>query len=352
MNLPALKRFAAQEFAAVRRRRLLLLSEGFEERALAWVRSLPREVLFDDSVVFKNIPERASRLQELLPEVQLRSGVPPLVAEYQRFTPIESETTIIKILSEKTIAAEEVVVDISVMSKLLIMELVYGLRKYTGTVTCIYTEPVEYAPTKEEYETSKKEAALAMRFPSYGVHDVVRTPLLSSSVMHNRPMALVAFTSFNEQLIRSLLSTLCPAHLYLINGVPPHLVWREKATQEVHEQIIKEYERDNPVDEQGVLTRRASTLSYEQTFRILAQLYRDLRLSDRMVLAPTGSKMQSVACALLKIGCPDVHIEYPTTESFFVPGFSSSEVKEIHHLEIPRFAEYVRGIAESERLNG
>ena len=71
-----------------------------------------------------------------------------------------------------------------------------------------------------------------------------------------------------------------------------------------------------------------------------------------MILAPTGSKMQAVACALLKICCPDVHVEYPTAESFFIPGFTSSEVKEIHHLEMARFADYVREVADTEQLNG
>jgi hypothetical protein len=230
--------------------------------------------------------------------------------------------------------------------------MLYGLRRYAGTLSVVYTEPLDYAPTEEEYARSRRSAALAMRFPSYGVHDVVRTPLLASSVMHDRPAALVAFTSFNEQLIRALLSTLCPAHLYLINGVPPHLGWRERATQEIHEQIVKEYERDNATDENGMIRRRSSTLFYEETYTILAQLYRDLRLSNRMILAPTGSKMQAVACALLKICCPDVHVEYPTAESFFIPGFTSSEVKEIHHLEMARFADYVREVADTEQLNG
>ena len=256
MNLPRLKDFSVHQFVASPRRRILLLSEGFEERSLSWVRSLPPHVCFADSVIFKNVPERLSRLDELLPEVGLRCSGPPLVAEYRRFAPIESETFILETLEATVSDAEEVVMDISVMSKLLIIELLYGLRRYAGTLSVVYTEPLDYAPTEEEYARSRRSAALAMRFPSYGVHDVVRTPLLASSVMHDRPAALVAFTSFNEQLIRALLSTLCPAHLYLINGVPPHLGWRERATQEIHEQIVKEYERDNATDENGMIRRR------------------------------------------------------------------------------------------------
>ena len=352
MSLVQLKSFESATFTGVTRRRLLLIAEGFEQRSLSWISALPEQSLFSESVVFRNIPVRESRLDEIVPQVERRTSGDLSVEEYHRFDPIQSERTIQCLLETRLATTEEVVVDVSVMSKLLIVMLFYGLRDFTGTVSCVYTEPVDYAPSREEYEKSRGEASQMMRFPSYGVHDVTRTPVLSSSVMHDRPSAVVAFTSFNEQLIRALLSTLCPAHLYLINGVPPHLTWRERATQEVHEQIVREYERDNPVDENGLLQRRASTLYYTETFEILADLYRRLCYSNRIILAPTGSKMQSVACGLFKVCCPDVHVEYPTPESFFVPGYSSSEVKAIHHLEMAEYSSYLRRLAERERLNG
>ena len=190
----------------------------------------------------------------------------------------------------------------------------------------------------------------ALELPSFGVHDVIRTPLLSSIVMQRTPSVLIAFLSFNEQLIRALLSNLNPHHLLLINGIPPQLRWREKAMKEIHQNIINEYKNDNPMKGEKLI-RRTSTLHFHETFALLSSIYKEYCYTNRIIIAPTGSKMQSVGCALLKICCPDIHIEYPTPESYFIKGYSSIDIKGVYELKFPSFKELIKELIEMYSLN-
>jgi len=281
-----------------------------------------------------------------------RSDSEPRVIEYDRFHPAVFESKFRQETDGLLEKIEEVIVDISVMSKLMILIILAALRNYRGKVRVIYSEPLDYAPTREEYERHRKSLRLAANLPSYGVHDVVRTPILTSVVMQRSPAIIVAFTSFNEQLIRALLSNFNPTHLFLINGVPPTLSWREDATQEIHADILNDYRADNPVDAEGQLKRRSSTLLYAETFSVLCDIYRQYCVVNRIVLAPTGSKMQALGCALLKLCCPDVHVEYPTPESYLIEGYSSHEIKCIHHVVFPTFSNFIETLARESNLNG
>ncbi len=348
--LPSLHTFSLPSFEKAKCRRLLIISEGFEERSLSWIRSLPRKPIFDQCLMFKYKPERASRVPELVFEIELRTTNPYKIIIFNRFDPIQSEFEILLFLAqERLLKFDEIVIDISVMSKLMIVMIFFVLRGFDGAVRCIYTEPMDYKPSQEDYEKAKSNLSSVIQFPTYGVHDVIRTPQLSSSIMQISPTLLIAFTSFNEQLIRALLSTISPAHLFLINGVPPHLEWRAKATQEVHASVIEEYKSDNPVSEKGSLIRSSSTLDYRETVQLLSRIYLENCFSKRILLAPTGSKMQAVAVSIIKSICPDIHIEYPTPESFFADGYSSVEVRTIHEI---LFSNYSHELKEYSRLTG
>lgn len=161
---------------------------------------------------------------------------------------------------------EEVVLDILVMTKLLILVCLCKLIDFTGTVRITYTEAGSYSPTQEEYEKSKRDAGLIAKFPSRGFESIVRMKCLSSIRMQGQPVSLVAFTSFNEQLVRHMLGTMNPHRLIFINGRPPdYNSWRERATQEIHNRLVEEYCVDNPIDENGLLRCAASTLDYRET---------------------------------------------------------------------------------------
>ncbi|MDF7822982.1 hypothetical protein P4B35_03075 [Pontiellaceae bacterium B12227] len=332
--------------------RLLIISEGFESRSLSFLSALQNEKLFEHSIVVKNAPERKNRLEELLKEVQPRTNKKAKEAEYDRFHPTKFEEMLGEILKPIEDSLEEVVIDISVMSKMLIMSLLWRLQSIKCPVRIIYTEPMSYCPSEDEFAKQRKDFSNIGLSPSFGVHDVVRTPELSSVIMQRSPAYVIAFNSFNEQLIHALLATINPAHLIMIGCKPPHLSWREKAAQEIHADVINDFSSDNPLKEDGLLKRTSSALDYRETIACLSEIYNKICFTHRMVLAPTGSKMQALGCALFKICCPDVHIEYPTPESYLLTGFSSDEIRTIHQVYLDSVAETCWSVSAKFELNG
>lgn len=333
-----------------RARKLLIVSEGFEERSVTFLTRCP-PTTFDYVIVCKYIPQKQSKYKILMNLLCERHIVKRLEQiNYNRHEPYYFELEMQEHISDPNLY-DEIIVDISVMSKYLILQIMCLLSSYNGQLRIIYTEPMYYAPTKIQYKRQKLEQSAAILLPSYGVHDIVTTPLLSSIHMQKSPSLLVAFLSFNEQLVRVLLSECNPMRLLLVNGVAPHLIWREAATAELHSWTIMAHESDNPVDEAGIPLRRASTLYYDETLEMLAGIYRNNCVESRIILAPTGSKMQAIACAIMRICCNDIHIVYPTPESYYVPGFSSSKIRNVHQVLFRSFHQNILKVKSEYKLD-
>jgi hypothetical protein len=154
-----------------------------------------------------------------------------------------------------------------------------------------------------------------------GLGGVVRSSRLSSVSLQGEPTALIAFMSMNEVLTQALIDCICPSRLFLINGRPPDHRWREQATAWIHDELRREWPlADNPTASVGseppTPSRVTSTLDYTESVSVLLDLYWECSAEYRIVLAPTGSKMQAVACLIAKALHSDIHIEYPTPESF------------------------------------
>jgi hypothetical protein len=352
MNLPCLNSWDNGKNWNNSKRRLLFIAEGFEDRTTEWLHQLPQIPHFENAVVFRYVPEKKSRLIDLLDELIPRTKNTPQCFDFFRFDPARSEMELTGRLDELLRGVDEVVIDISVMSKMLIMILVFLLRNWRDDIRIIYTEPRDYAPTRHYFEENKASLERALCLPTFGVHQVVRTPALSSAVMQRSPSLVIAFMSFNEQLIRALLSSINPSRLVMINGRPPRLHWREQAMLFIHRNVVDEFSQDNEIDAQHLLKRTTSTLDYRETFGLLAKEYLENCYYHRIIVAPTGSKLQALACGLFKVCAPEIHVEYPTPESFFIEGYSSKEVACIHELCLPAFATFMLMIGESMKLNG
>jgi hypothetical protein len=93
--------------------------------------------------------------------------------------------------------------------------------------------------------------------------------------------------------------------------------------------------------------RIASTLDYRDSLCLLLELYWRLSANHRVLLAPSGSKMQTVACYLVKALHPDIHIEYPSPEGF-APEYSTG-VGTRWLLNLGEFSQTLAAIEEVER---
>ena len=323
---------------------------GSEDRALGWMRRQEgQRGVLDGALMFryrhtKGNRNRITDAQRALSRIALAA---PRDVVYDARRPFRVEAVLANAFAEPLSEAREIVLDISAMTKLLILTCLCSLRHFSGAVRVVYSEAEDYVPTREDYEQSKGNMGLIARVPSRGVQAVVRTECLSSVRMQGQPVTLVAFTSFNEQLVRHMLGTISPHRLLFINGRPPRpdYTWRERATQEIHQKLIDQYPTDNRVDERGWLTRVASTLDYRDTIDRIEEIYRDFGIHERIICAATGSKMQTVGLFFAKVLHPDIHVEYPTPDSYFVRGASTGVCK-VHEIVMLQFASYLETMGD------
>ncbi len=330
--------------------RLFLGAYGFEDRSLVWVKSQrSQQDILSKAILIRYLhPKGNNRVKELKQGLTSLGAKRVIDLPYDVSSPHDLERLINYDLSRDAGKVDEIIVDVSAMTKLLILLSLMSIRHFPGTVRLVYSEAEDYAPTQSEYEGYKTDMSMIAKFPSQGVESIVRAKGLSSIRMQGEPITLVAFTSFNEQLIRTVLGTLSPHRLVLINGKPPRedYAWREQATQEIHEKIISEYRTNNPKDAAGKILRVASTLYCNETVKQIDDIYKLFGSQERIICAATGSKMQTVGLFFSKILHPDIHIEYPTPDSYFVKGMSTG-VRAVHEIVQPKFADFVQELNRS-----
>jgi len=352
MELPKLTSAQKLKF---KEKRLFIGAYGFEDRTLGWINyQKPHVDIISDALMFRynpskgqqNNPNKIEEFQQALKAIGLRHK--PKDIKYNWFMPQNIENEVEDYFDTKLQDVNEVIVDISSMTKFLMLICLCKLTVFTNSVRIIYSEAENYSPSREEYKKSKENMAFLVKYPSQGVRAIARARCLSSIRMQGQPVMLITFTSFNEQLVRHLLGTMNPHRLIFINGLPPRkeFAWREKATQEVHEKLIEAYFNDNQIDSNGLLINSVSTLNYIETVEKIDYIYNEFGGYERIICGVTGSKMQTVGLFFTKILHPDIHIEYPTPDSYYVEGLSTG-IRKIHEIVIPCFSEFTDRYASS-----
>lgn len=307
-------------------RTAIIAAAGFEDRTMALTSMLSQEDCALGLLVYKDWG-KGNQVDGLL-ESYAAMGIRPLARkslDYDRYDPDSFGNALRDWLKE--IGHQRVLLDISTMSRLAIMVVLDVCREMEKNVTVFYAEAKEYGPSEEEYVSAKAGVYPRPSIQVYsGVGGVVRSRRLSSVALQGEPTALIAFMSMNEVLTQALINCISPSRLFLVNGRPPLHSWRERATAWIHEELRREWpERDNPclLTEDGIAlpARATSTLDYTETVKVLLDLYWSNAAEYRVVLAPTGSKMQTVGCYVARGVHTDIHVEYPTPESF-LPTYS------------------------------
>jgi hypothetical protein len=329
------------------RKRLFIGAYGFEDRSLGWLECQKKnEKILDYALMIKyKNPKGENRINEIQQELKTIGIDNPGNIVYDVLSPHSIENLLYDEFENIFPQIDEIVLDISAMTKLLILACLFQLSEFEGDLKIVYSEAEEYAPKEEEYKKSGKDMKMIATFPSSGVESIIRLRCLSSIRMQGQPVTMIAFTSFNEQLVRHMLGTINPHRLLFINGRPPRkeFDWRERATQEIHGRLIDEYSYDNELNSKGMLKRTASTLDYRDTIEKLSDIHQQYGTYERIICAATGSKMQTVGLFFAKIMYPDIHIEYPTSDSYFVKGISKG-VRKVHEVFIPKFSNFLKHI--------
>jgi hypothetical protein len=227
---------------------------------------------------------------------------------------------------------EHVFIDISGMSRLLIVQTLVALlaESHNHAITIIYGEAKEYPPTRAQFAQDRQSVDAPV--PSYissGIFEVASTPELASVSMLGEAIRLVAFPSFDPAQLSNLIQELQPTYTELIHGVPPALKnkWRTKAIDDLNRPTLDTLQRRKD--------HMASTRDYRETLRILTKVYGERSMFDRIVVAPTGSKMQAVAVGLFRSALYDVQIVYPTPQTFTAPHEYTIGIRQLYKVDLP-----------------
>jgi hypothetical protein len=294
----------------------LVLCAGFEDRAQVFLRSALASsynrfrVLLIDYLPF--MPENKSQEVQQLCRA---AGLDYAELIYDRQDPAGFGDIFCQALGT---VDGRLYIDVSGMSRLLIVQILVSLASCPNGFSrsaVLYAEAGEYPPgittVQDAIDKSDVDPLYSIMLLSSGVFEVTIVPELLSISLDGQQTRLVAFPSFNTDQLTALRNELQPSRYSIIHGVPPahDNKWRTNA-------IAKLNHIDSMKGEDIYYT---STLDYRETLDCLLRIYNRYGAAERILIAPTGSKMQTVAVAVFRAFIRDVQIVYPTPREFTSP---------------------------------
>jgi len=286
---------------------------GFEDRALSVLdkaATVSKRLEYVIGVQYRPFDER-NRVQEFTAKAK-NLGVPEKQVKwvtYDRYSPQE----FLGVSGEIQTIANEVsslVIDISAMSKFLIVTLLQSLRNVHCRVEIAYAEADIYHPIKDVFDWHKHvlPPEKAPEFLTTDIYKIITTTSLSSSSMQGYPVLMIAFPTFNYRELLALLNEMTPQHLILLEGKPheDQDAWRLDAIRWVNKNS-----EDTVLDKQIV-----STFDYLETVVALEEIYQRFHHSHKLIVSPTGSKLQAFGVFLFRQMHPDTQLVYPVTRRF------------------------------------
>ncbi len=312
---------------------ILVVCAGFEERAVAFLRDVVSRQSSCKVIIIEYAPlipqNRLQEITNLCEDARLEVSC----ILYDRKNPAGFGETLMRSLVD---CSGSIYLDISAMSRLLIVQALVVLRgRSLGFDRChvIFAEAASYPPTEAEVDEEMRKSDLdpqfAALFLSRGVSEVILLPELSPVSMGANQSRLIVFPSFNADQLSVLQSELQPSRISYIHGIPPNPEnqWRRDAIARI-----------NHIDSSSSEHLNASTLDYSETLDVLIGLYRNHSIRERLLIAPTGSKMQSVAVGIFCAFIEDVQIVYPTPREFRFPERYTNGIGPMYELDLSAFS--------------
>jgi hypothetical protein len=314
---------------------LIIISAGFEDRALETLNRLFHSGSVGFTIMaISYLPHvEENRFRDIEARCSA-NGIEIISLVYNRPDPLEFSDAFMPLIDQ---IPGRILIDVSAMSRLLIVQIIVALKKsfreFRG-VAILYTEASVYPPTKEEVNSAlllrREDNLYRCMFLSSGVFEVIIVPELASVALQGQPMRLVFFPSFNSDQLQALLGELQPVHITLIHGRPPRdeNVWRLESIKKLNqtERILRREDLE------------ASTLDYVETLSLLLNIYSNHGATERLVIAPTGSKMQAVAVGIFRAFMDDVQVVYPVPRSFPTPSSYTIGVKQLYCMPLDVFS--------------
>ena len=312
----------------------LVVCAGFEDRSIAILEKAASEGKYFNVMLINYAPFIAENKSEAIRALCRGTRIRISELTYDRQEP----SGFGDILTQKIrTSGARIFVDISGMSRLLTVQVLVALRRHPERFdNCFvtYTEAASYPPNEEEaalkLARSESDPSFSIFFLSSGVYEVTLIPELSSYASAGVQTRLIAFPSLDAHQLTALRAELQPSRLSLIEGIPPgsHNQWRKKIIAEV-----------NQLGEiQNAEKYSVSTLNYQDTLMDLLKIYGEHAFYERLLVSPTGSKMQAVAVGIVRSFLEDIQIVYPTPRDFLKPGKYTQGIGLMHLLSLQPFS--------------
>lgn len=221
-----------------------------------------------------------------------------------------------------------VVCDITGLSRHLILSVLTQIYRKEIKFSLIYTEAKEYYPRKQDFRSFLKLKDVSDAFKEltdYEEAEIVyssnceiqEVPELPGQIFPSRPVMLLAFFAFKRSRLSCILSQYETNARILIQSIPVRqdLKWREKALEIINFDLI-DGNKNNII--------KLPTLDWKLTYSFLTELYSKNYNGYRfnMLLAPLGSKMQTVGAWYFAIKNPDVKVVTSTPRKHFPDKYS------------------------------
>ena len=315
----------------------LVMCGGFEDRALAVLKNAAANTTPFNVLLIHYKPYIANNHVDKIKRICSKNSLDLSELSYNREEPTRFGDILVEALS--TSGDGQVFIDISGMSRLLIVQALVAIKNRAQSfLNCFvaYAEAQDYPPTQEEatriLAQSDSDPSFSVFFLSSGVYEVTLIPELSSSAPASAHTRLIAFPSLDSHQLTALRAELQPSRLSFIEGVPPasHNHWRREAIAKANG--LHELQADQAE------THQTCTLDYRETLAELLRIYAEHGIYERLVISPTGSKMQAVAVGLLRSFMEDIQIVYPTPRDFLKPERYTDGVGKMHLLALEPFA--------------
>jgi hypothetical protein len=343
----------------------LVLAAGSEDRGLGFLHLLSRSkrrpgALYQGVSLLNYAPHDAAtdhNKKEIL-RLLKKGGLKPLEYSFDSGNPGDFLDTAEQIIKQAQ-GASHIYLDISVMSKLLILYLLNAFWKNNTGFSVIYSEAKRYRPSLSEYRRSLGKGHfgqdIGMEFLFSGVFEpIIPRPFVGRAPL-GRPRALITFLGFNKRQAIGA-AAIVPYQLFVpVVSVPPNpkWKWREKALIRINnygllasgQRIgdIPELKRDkngNYSIPKGEYRLHLSTFDYVKTVQALSQLSIAHRYTHFLTIAPFGSKLQALGVFIFTRIRRETQIVYASPRDFH-PRYSEGikathEIKFLNPLQLER----------------
>jgi len=309
---------------------------GFEDRSLELFNcALKAKVKFHKVVAIEYLPyDQRNRKEEFEKNIKrmrlANKNVHWLI--YNRIDP-ESFSAALNKYVKKIELDFTIIVDISAMSKFLITVLLQELRFLSNAVEIAYSEAKLYHPRKAIFEKEKtKDPREVPIFLTTDIYKIVTTYSLSSISMQGYPIILITFLTFNYKELAALINEITPEFLVLIEGLPHRKKneWRASAVRWINHKVTDYIKPEK---------KTVSTFDYKELPPYLETIYKKYGNTHKLIIAPTGSKLQTFAIFIFKQLHPDIQLIYPVTKEF--SSDYTEKVEGLWNISIPEFNKFI-----------